>query len=142
MKIDTQPRDDHQAKLVVEFEDGTLDEYKKRAARELANRIRVPGFRPGRAPYNIILRQVGEAALTEEALERLVKDRYPDIIAEASIKPYSAGELENIASTDPLVLEFVVPLEPEIILGDYIRGDRFAVQRLCLDGASAKERCV
>lgn len=119
MKIDTQTLTDHRAQLTVEFDPGDLDEYKRRTARELARRIKVPGFRPGKAPYHVIVRQVGEPALLEEALEKLVNDRYEQIITESGISPYTSGHLEKIVSSDPLVLEFQVPLAPVVELGDY-----------------------
>ncbi len=119
MKIESQARDDHQVKLVVEFESGVLEDYKRHAARHVAQRIRIPGFRPGKAPYNVVLRQVGEASLTQEAIEHLVEDKYPAIIEEAGIRPYTNGQLENISNIDPLTLEFLIPLEPVVTLGDY-----------------------
>lgn len=119
MKIESQPLDDHQVKLTVEFEAGVLEDYKRRAARHLANRVKVPGFRPGKAPYQVIARQVGDAALTEEGLEMLVNDKYAQIIDESGVHPFSSGQFDKIVSTEPLILEFSVPLEPEITLGDY-----------------------
>ena len=60
MKIETQIQEDHQAKLIVEVEAEMLEGAKRKAARKLANRIKIPGFRPGKAPYPVILKQVGE----------------------------------------------------------------------------------
>jgi len=119
LKIESQARDDHQVKLIVEFEAETLEEAKRRGARKLSARVKVPGFRPGKAPYAVIVRQVGEAALFEEAVEILIDEKYSKIIEEAGIHPYGSGQLENIAAKEPLVLEFLVPLEPEVVLGDY-----------------------
>jgi len=82
-------------------------------------RIKIPGFRPGKAPYQVIQRQVGDEALLEESLEILVNDNYPKIIEEAEIQPYGPGNLENISSFEPLTLEFIVPLMAEVELSDY-----------------------
>lgn len=119
LKIENQARDDHQVTLTVEFESGVLDRYKQQAAREFSRRMKIPGFRPGKAPYQVIVRQVGEAELTEHALEHLVDERYPAIIEESGIQPYGSGQLEKVSSMEPLTLEFVVPLEPVVTLGDY-----------------------
>lgn len=119
MKIDKQPLEDHQVKLTVEVEPEKMEQAKKTAARQIARQVKVPGFRPGKAPYQVIVRQVGEEAIIEEALEVLVKDIYPKVLDEAEIQPYGPGQLENVVSTDPPVLEFVVPLQAEVILGDY-----------------------
>ncbi len=119
MKIASQQLEDHQVKLTVEIEPDQFEEAKRRAARRLAKRIKIPGFRPGKAPYNVIARHVGEEALIEEGVELLVDDLYPRLIEEAEIKAYGPGRLENISKLDPLTMEFIIPLRAEIILGDY-----------------------
>lgn len=119
MKIEKQPLEDHQVKLIVEVESEPFDAAKQRAARKLAKRVKIPGFRPGKAPYPVIVRHIGEGAIVEEAIEILVNDIYPDVIKEADIEPFSLGSLENIPSMDPLTFEFVVPLKAEVELGDY-----------------------
>ncbi len=119
MKIETQPLEDHQVKLTVEIEAESFESAKKRAARQLSRKTKIPGFRPGKAPYPVIVRQVGEATILEEALDLLVQEIYPKIIDESEIQPYGPGQLENVVSMDPPVLEFVIPLEAEVELGDY-----------------------
>lgn len=119
MKIETEHLEDHQVKLTVEVDQDQLESSKRKAAKKIAKRIKVPGFRPGKAPYQVIRRQVGDEALLEESLEILVQDIYPDIIEEAEIEPYGPGNFDNLASLDPLILEFVVPLMAEVELSDY-----------------------
>lgn len=119
MKIEAQPLEDRQVKLVVEFESELLIDYKQRAARRIARQVKIAGFRPGKAPYNVVVRQIGEGPILEEAIELLVDDQYPKVIEESGIKPYGPGSLEKVASMDPPILEFIVPLEAEVILGDY-----------------------
>jgi trigger factor len=55
----------------------------------------------------------------DEAIDLLVHDMYPKVLDEAEIKPYGPGSLTNITQIDPPVLEFQVPLEPTVKLGDY-----------------------
>lgn len=119
LKIDTEIRDDHQVKLTVEVEPDVLASAKRRAARQIAKRVKIPGFRPGKAPYNVVVKQVGEAAVLDDALDILLDDVYPQVIEEAEINPYGPGSLENIVSMEPPQFEFMVPLAPEIDLGDY-----------------------
>ncbi|HWQ84923.1 MAG TPA: trigger factor, partial [Anaerolineales bacterium] len=119
MKIETQPLDDHQVKLTLEVEPEAVEAAKHKAARHLSQRSKIPGFRPGKAPYQVILRQYGEGAIFEDAIEHLVEDLYPQMIEEAEINPYGPGQLEKVVSMDPMVLEFVVPLQAQVTLGDY-----------------------
>ena len=119
MKIETQYLEDHQVKLTVQVEKEPLEEARQRAARQLARKIKIPGFRPGKAPISVIVRTVGEAAIMEEAMEILVNDIYPKALDEAKIKPYGPGQLENVVSMDPPTFEFKIPLEAEVTLGNY-----------------------
>ncbi len=119
MKIEKQLLDDHQMQLTVEVEAELMEASKRRAARQIAQRGKIPGFRPGKAPYDVIVRNYGEAAIVEQAMDILVDDIYPKVLAEAEIKPAAAGSLEKIEELDPPKLTFRVPLAPEIDLGDY-----------------------
>lgn len=119
MKIKKEYRDDHQVKIVSEFETELLDQFKRRAAREIAKKTKIPGFRPGKAPYQIIISHVGEAAVVQDAIDLMLDDVYPKVIDEADVKPSGAGSLESIDSQDPPTFTFLVPLEPEIDLGNY-----------------------
>ena len=119
MKIEKELLEDHQAKLHVEFETEQFESAKRRAARKIAKKVKIPGFRPGKAPYNVILRQVGEGAVVEEAMEIFIDDVYPKVINEADINPYGPGSLENVETLEPPTFDFLVPLAPDVELGDY-----------------------
>lgn len=119
MKIETTPQENHQTKIIAEFEADVFESYKRRAARKIASKIKIAGFRPGKAPYDIIVRNVGEGAISEEALEMLIDAEYENVLKEANIEPAGSGSLEEVISLDPPKLSFLVPLKPEIDLGDY-----------------------
>lgn len=119
MKIEKQFLEDHQIKLTVEIDDDRVDEMKRRAAAKIARRVKIPGFRPGKAPYPVIVRTVGDSAIFEEALEMLLDNIYPEVIKEADIKPHGPGQLKDMPKLEPLTLEIIVPLEAEVTLGDY-----------------------
>ena len=119
MKIEKDVLEDQQVKFTVEVDSDQLEASKRKAAKKIARRIKVPGFRPGKAPYQVIQRQVGDEALLEESIEILVNDVYPQVIEDAEIDPYGPGNLENVLSLDPVTLEFIVPLMPEVELADY-----------------------
>jgi trigger factor len=88
LNIEQQLIDNHQVKLTVQVENTKLEDAKHRAARHLSQHKKIPGFRPGKAPYPIILRNFGEETILEEALDLLVKDIYPKVIEESGVKPY------------------------------------------------------
>lgn len=119
MNIETTPREDHQVTLTVELKQERMDRAKKRAAREISKKNKIPGFRPGKVPYPVVVRQFGEQAIIERAVDILLDDVYPKALEEAEIEPSAPGSLEEMESIDPPKFVFTVPLRPEVDLGDY-----------------------
>lgn len=118
MKIQTEFTDDHQAKLTVEFEPEVLEQYKRRAARKLAKETRIPGFRPGKAPYNMVVNYVGEETIMNNAIDLMVDKFYPEVIKEAGIEPSGPGALDDVKIEDSVFFFFTIPLEPTVELGN------------------------
>lgn len=120
MNIEKNIRDDHQVELIVEVDGERMEAMKRRAAHKLAGRGKIPGFRPGKAPYEMIRRHFGEEAITEQAIDLLVDEIYPEVLKQAEIEPAAPGSLEKIDSMDPPRLIFRVPMAPTVDLGDYL----------------------
>jgi trigger factor len=119
LKIELSPRDDHQVKITAEFEPEVLEQYKQKAARKISKEAKIPGFRPGKAPYAVIHRFYGNDMIEKEANELILEEKYQDILKEAKIESFANGTLEEIVSINPPKFVFVVPLMPEVTLGDY-----------------------
>jgi trigger factor len=119
LKIETTPREDHQVRIVAEFEPEFMEKFKRQAAKKISQDSRIPGFRPGKAPYEIVRRAYGEDAIRKEAVELMLDEVYPGVIKEADIKPSGPGDLEEIISYEPPKFAFVIPLMPSVELGDY-----------------------
>ena len=119
MKIETQPTDKHEVKITAELDTENFEQFKHRAARQIAKEAKIPGFRPGKAPYDVVRRLYGDEMIEKQAVELLIDDVYPKILDEANIKPGGAGQLEEVLSTNPPKFTFIVPLIPEVIICDY-----------------------
>ena len=120
MKIETQPRDDHQVNMIVEIEPEQMEGAKHRAARLISEKKTIPGFRPGKAPYEVVLRSFGEGVIVEDAVDILLDEVYPKALEEAKVEPGAAGSLEKVEDLDKNPkFTFLVPLAPSVDLGDY-----------------------
>jgi trigger factor len=119
LKIETHPRDDHQMTMIVEIDAEKMESTRHRAARRIAQKVKISGFRPGKAPYDVVRRMYGDGVINEEAVELLVDEVYPEALKESKIDPAAAGQLENIESMDPPKFIFTVPLKPTVDLGNY-----------------------
>ena len=119
MKVTTEIREDHQALLTLTFEASEFERAKRRAARAISRKIKIPGFRPGKAPYEVVVRYVGEGEVIEEAVDALLQENYPKALDEANLTPYAPGELEEVSlDGEEPVIKVRVPLAPKVELGE------------------------
>jgi len=119
LNIETQINENHQAVIKVAVPKEKLERKKRQAARKLSRNISIPGFRPGKAPYHMVARYVGEAKIVEEAIDALLDEIYPQAIEESGIEPFGPGRVETLSLEGDPKFEFLVPLTPEVQLGDY-----------------------
>jgi trigger factor len=91
-----------------------LEKYKRQAARKISQEKKFPGFRPGKAPYDIVRRMVGDEEIQQEAVDLMLNVIYPEALKEANLNPSGPGQLEEIVSLDPPTFAFIVPLQPEV----------------------------
>lgn len=119
MNVQTEKLENHIARLTVEIEAARLDQAKKVAARKLAKRVNIPGFRKGKVPYNILVNYVGEAPILEEAVESLGNDVYRTALEASEVQPYAMGELENFKLDPAPTFIFTVPMQPTVAMNDY-----------------------
>ncbi len=107
-----------QLTMTIEVDEARVRKAMQAKARELSREVNLPGFRPGKAPYEVILRRVGEETLRAEAIEELVQSVFEEALEQENIDPYARPTLEDIELT-PVVLKFTIPLTPTVTLGDY-----------------------
>lgn len=119
MKIEQQDLGDRQVQLTVEVPVEQLDAAMLVAARRLSGKTKIAGFRPGKAPYKLVVQRYGEEAVFEEALDRLGQEVYRTALEEAGLEPFAPGALNEIVSRQPLTLRYTVPLAPQVELGAY-----------------------
>lgn len=119
MKFEKKQLDDHQVEIIVETDADQFKKSKGKAARAISTESKIPGFRPGKAPYDVVKRIYGEELIEERALELIINEIYPDVIKQAEIKPYGPGKLEEIIEKDPPKFKLIIPLDPSVELADY-----------------------
>lgn len=128
MKITTEQLPYRLIALTVEPDPERVDEALKRAARKVAQKYTVPGYRKGKAPYAAVVRAFGKEALYEQVVEDIGDEIYREALEESGLNPVAPGELKDV-SFDPLIFHLELPMAPEVDLGDYrsLRVERSAV---------------
>lgn len=118
MKIQTESLSDCQVALSVTPDDAMVEEALRKAARQISRNYTVPGFRKGKAPYAAVLRAYGKEVLYEQMVEDLSEQVYRQALEESGLEPIAPGYLEDV-TFEPLVFRLILPMAPEIDLGDY-----------------------
>src|SRR5690606_38509071 len=97
-------------RLTITVPGERVQRERQEVARRLAKRIRIPGFRQGKVPTNVVERQFG-AAIDQEALERVVSEAYREALEREQFQPITQGEVENIDYSPGSDLTFDVEFE-------------------------------
>jgi len=118
MKVTTERLPESQMLLHIEAEPAEMEAAVGRALRRLASRVRIPGFRGGKAPPQVVESFLGREAVLDEAVQDLVPQLYRQAVEENGLEPIDQPQME-VVSTDPLKVKATVPLRPTVSLGDY-----------------------
>ncbi len=92
--------------------------FLNRSYRRLASRVRIPGFRPGKAPRSIVESHLGRDTLVQEALEFMIPESLDKVLREHEIRAFMEPQLE-VLDLEPVSFKAIVPLEPTVDLGDF-----------------------
>ena len=120
MKIEKQNLENHEVQLDVTIGNEEFAPYMTKAARKIAAKQRIPGFRPGKAPANVIRNMFGEMAIAQEAFDMFLEEKYGAILEEAEVEPGAMGSLKSIDNLLPEPkFTLTVPLKATVDLGEY-----------------------
>ncbi|MEV6065263.1 trigger factor [Nocardia sp. NPDC052001] len=92
-----------------------------KAYKALAGQIRIPGFRPGKAPAKLIEARVGRGAVLEQVVNDVLPKRYSDAVIATEVKVIGQPEIEitKIEDGEELAFTAEVDVRPEITLPDF-----------------------
>lgn len=121
MKVKVENLPDSRVKLNIEVEPKFVDEYIEKAYHELGKNLNIPGFRAGHIPHQIVDQKIGSRAVHEEAVRLLLPHAYVEAISQEKIMAIGKPEIKvtKFAPGNPAEFEALVPVIPEIELGDY-----------------------
>ncbi|MFC1991656.1 trigger factor [Chloroflexota bacterium] len=118
MKATKEKTENCQAFLTIEMEPAEVEESLESAYRRLVKNARIPGFRKGKAPRDVLERYIGKDNLLDDALNNILPQIYEQAIKEQELEAIARPQIE-VTQTDPVIFKAVVPLKPIVKLGDY-----------------------
>lgn len=111
---------DSQEKLIVEVDEKVWKDAQAKAFQKVAARVSIPGFRPGKAPKEMVEKAINQEAVYNEAIEAVLTPVYSDVLNEEKITPFFRPSV-NVTKMSPDQLEIVytIVLFPSAKLGEY-----------------------
>ena len=91
-----------------------------RAYKQLAQQVRLPGFRPGKAPAKLLEARIGRGAVLEQVVNDALPSRYSQAVTSSDVRPLGQPEIEitKIEDGEELVFTAEVDVRPAITLPD------------------------
>jgi trigger factor len=121
--VSTRPEPGSKMVLEIEVPPDEVDRHFATAYRHVAERTHVPGFRPGKAPRQVIDRFVGRGSVLAEAIDHLVQDSYDKALDQTDVIPIDAPDVDidaaALAEGQAITFTATVPVRPEVTLGAY-----------------------
>lgn len=121
MKSTVETLDDNRVKLSVEVDEETFDVAVDAAFKRIAKEVRMPGFRPGKAPRRLLEAQFGSAVGREEALREAMPDYYAQAVIEHDVDVVAPPEIEITGGQEdgPVQFDAVVEIRPCVSAAGY-----------------------
>ncbi len=121
MKSTLETLEDNRVKLSVEVDDTEFDSAVDAAFKRIAKEVRIPGFRPGKAPRRLLEAQFGHQVGREEALREAMPDYYSQAVVEHDVDVIAPPEIEITSGQESGTVQFdaVVEVRPSVNAGGY-----------------------
>ena len=122
MKTSVTELGDSRVRVDVGIEPETVERGLERAARGLAREMRVPGFRRGKVPPQMVIQRVGRDAVLEQAVRDSLPEWYERALLESGISPVGDPQLDVPSLPDAgeeLAFTIEVAVRPKAELGEY-----------------------
>jgi trigger factor len=119
LKVTTERQEHCIVQLTISVDEEKETEYLRRSARALSREYRIRGFRPGKAPYDVIVQRLGIETVHAEALERFGDEVFEQGLEESELEPVGQASLRDVTWDPTMTLHVEVPVKPEVSLDGY-----------------------
>ena len=121
MKAELVKKEGNKVTLKITVDNNKFEEAVNKAYNKTKGKYNIPGFRKGKAPKVVIETQYGKGVFSNDAIDMLFPEVYPEAIKELNIDPIDRPDLdiEEISKDNGLVMVVNVEVKPEFELGAY-----------------------
>ena len=121
MKTTVSPLEGNKVKLSVEVDEDEFDRAISDAYRKISREVRIPGFRPGKAPRKVLERRLGSQVGREQALSDALPEYYAQALVEHDVDAIDSPDIDITSGQEdgPVVFDAVVEVRPEVQVPGY-----------------------
>jgi len=122
MKTEVTELPESRARLEVGIEAELLAQRVDRAAKQMANEMKMPGFRKGKVPPQLVIQRIGREAVLEQAIRESLPEWYEAAIVESGLPTVGDPKLDVDqlpAEGEDLVFQIEIGVRPTATLGEY-----------------------
>jgi trigger factor len=121
VKTSVEPLEGNKVKVSVTVDEQEFDKAIDAAFKKLAREVRIPGFRPGKAPRRVLEARLGSEVGRSQALNDSIPEYYADAVKEHEVDVIAAPELELTEGEEsgPVAFEAVVEVRPVVQVPGY-----------------------
>ena len=127
-KVEIKKQKENEVKLKIEIDKLKINSKLDKVYNDASYQIKIPGFRKGRIPKNILNLHLGKGYFYDKTAEELIPECYLEAIKKIDIKPINQPEIKviQIEEDKPLIFEATVQVMPEVKLGSV---DKISIQK-------------
>lgn len=114
--------EENKVRLDVEVPPDAVRKGVEAKVRELGRQVRVPGFRPGKAPRRVIENRLGRDYIMMEALQEALPSWYSEAVVETDLRPIDRPEInfdDPLSEESGFKFSATVEVRPQAKLGEY-----------------------
>jgi len=128
VKVEIEKQKENEVKLKIEMDKLKVNSNLDKVYNDVSYQIKIPGFRKGRIPKNILNLHLGKEYFYDKTAEKLIPDCYLEAIKKSNIQPINQPEIKviQIEEDKPLIFEATVQVKPEVKLGSF---DKISIQK-------------
>jgi trigger factor len=121
MKSTVEPLEGNKVKVSVEVDETEFDKAVDAAFRKIAQEVRIPGFRPGKAPRRLLEARVGTEYARQQALNDSIPQYLARAVAENEVDIIATPKIDITSGADdgPVVFDAEIEVRPQITVGGY-----------------------
>lgn len=121
VKVEIKKQKENEMNLKIETDKSIVNEKLDKVYNDTSYKIKIPGFRKGRIPKNILNLHLGKDYFYDKTSEELIPECYLEAIKKIDIKPINQPEIKviQIEEDKPLIFEATIQVMPEIKLGSF-----------------------